>query len=65
MVKEIQTINCKEFGETIAQELIDEYGDDLNIDHVTEEVTYALHEGIKADILYFAYNYLEDKGFDI
>lgn len=60
MVEEIQTINVKEFGEEIAQECFDEYGEDLDIDHIYNEVTYALHEGIKADIVYFAFKYLDD-----
>lgn len=62
-IEEVQTINVKEFGEEIAQDLICEYGNDLDIDNLTEAVTLALHDGIKADILAFAYKYLEDKGY--
>lgn len=60
MVKEIKTINIKEFGEEIAEDCFREHGEDLSIDHIYEEITYALHEGIKADIAYFAYKYLDD-----
>lgn len=60
MVKEIQTINVKEFGEEIAEDCFREHSKDLNIDHIYEEITYALHEGIKADIVYFAFKYLDD-----
>lgn len=60
MVKEIQTINVKEFGEEIAEDCLRDYGENLDIDHIYEEITYALHEGIKADIAYFAFKYLDD-----
>ena len=46
--------------EEIAEDCFREHGEDLNIDHIYEEITYALHEGIKADIAYFAYKYLDD-----
>lgn len=60
MIKEIQTINVKKFGEEIAQDCFCEQGEDLNIDHIYEAITYALHDGIKADIAYFAFKYIED-----
>ena len=62
MVEEIQTINVKEFGEQIAQECASDYGEDLSIDNIYEDVTYALHDGIKADIIYFAFKYLDKNG---
>lgn len=60
MIKEIQTINVKEFGEEIAEDCVSYYGEDLSIDHIYEDVTYALHDSIKADIIYFAFKYLDD-----
>lgn len=60
MVKEIQTINIKEFGEEIAEECYREHGENLDIDHVYEDITIALHDGIKADIAYFAFKYLDE-----
>ena len=59
-IKEIQTINIKELGEEIAEECILNYGEDLNIDNIYESVTYELHDGIKADIIYFAFKYLDE-----
>ena len=59
-IEEIQVINVKEFGEEIAQELASLHGDDLSIDHIYTDITYALHDGIKADIAYFAFKYLDD-----
>ena len=60
MIEEIQTINVKEFGEEIADECYREWKEDLCIDHIYKEVTDALHDGIKADIIYFAFKYLDD-----
>lgn len=59
-IKEIQTFNVKEIGENIARELSLEYNDDLNIDHIYEDITHFLHDGIKADIIYFAFKYLDE-----
>jgi len=60
MIEKIQTINVKEFGEEIAQDCFDEHGKDLDIDHIYKAITDALHDGIKADIVYFAFKYLDD-----
>lgn len=57
---EIQIIDVKEFGEEIAQKLASLHGDDLNIDHIYKDITYSLHDGIKADIAEFAFKYLDD-----
>ena len=62
MIEEIQTINVKEFGEEIAQECVVENGEDLSIDDIYKSITYALHDGIKADIVYFAFKYLDENG---
>ena len=58
----VQIIDAKEYGEEIAQEVIDEQG---NIDDITTSVTYGLHDSIKADILAFAYDYCEKQGYDL
>lgn len=58
----VQVIDVKEYGEEIAQEIINEQGD---IDDLTKAVTYGLHDGIKADILAFAYKYCEKMGYDL
>ena len=60
MVEEIQTINVKEFGADIAHDSFEEQGENLDIDHIYEAITDALHDGIKADIAYFAFKYLDD-----
>lgn len=60
MIKEIQTINVKKFGEEIVQNCLHKHNEDLDIDHIYQEITEALHEGIKVDIAYFAFKYLDD-----
>ena len=58
----VQIVNVKEYGEEIAQEIINEQG---NIDDLTQAVTYGLHDGIKDSILRFAYKYCEEKEYDL
>lgn len=64
MIEEIQVVNVKEFGEEIAEECYMEWGKDLCIDHIFKEVTNALHDGIKADIVHFAFKYLDDNSIE-
>ena len=61
-IRPVQIIDVEEYGEEIAQEVISEKGD---IDILTTSVTYGLHDGIKADILAFAYKYCEEQGYDL
>lgn len=58
----VQIIDAEEYGEEVAHEIISEQGD---IDDLTKSVTYGLHDGIKADILAFAYEYCEKQGYDL
>ena len=58
----IQIIDVENYGEEMAQETINEQED---IDYLTKGVTIGLHDGIKADILEFAYKYCEKKGYDL
>lgn len=58
----VQIIDVQEYGEEIAEEIINKQGD---IDDLTESVTYGIHDGIKADVLEFAYEYCEKKGYDV
>lgn len=60
--KPIQIIDVEEYGEEVANEIISEQGD---IDDLTTSVTYGLHDGIKSDILEFAYKYCEKQGYDL
>lgn len=60
--KPVQVIDVEEYAEEIAEEIINEQGD---IDDLTKAVTYELHDGIKADILRFAYKYCEQRGYDL
>lgn len=64
MIKEIQVINVKEFGEEIAEECYMEWDKNLCIDHIYKEITNALHDGIKADIAYFAFKYLDNNNIE-
>lgn len=64
MTKEIQTINIKEFGEQVAQECALDYGEDLSIDNIYEDITHILNESIKTDIIYFAFKYLDDNNIE-
>ena len=69
MTKEIHTITAKEIGEEIANDLLWEninHWSDITIDDVTTEATYALHDGVKADIIYYACKIIEDKlGYEL
>ena len=39
---------------------------DITIDDVTTEATYALHDGVKADIIYYACKIIEEKlGYEL
>lgn len=58
----VQIIDVEEYGEEIAEEIVNEQG---NIDDLTKAITYGLHDGIKADILTFAYKYCEKQGYDL
>ena len=58
----IQIIDIEEYGEEMAQETINEQED---IDYLTKGVTIGLHDGIKADILAFAYEYCEKMEYDL
>lgn len=58
----VQIIDVEDYGKEMAQEIINEQG---NIDDLTKAVTYGLHDGIKADILTFAYEYCEKGGYDL
>lgn len=60
--KPIQIIDVQEEGEESAKEIINEQG---NIDDLTKYVTNGLHDGIKADILAFAYEYCDKIGYDL
>lgn len=60
--KPVQIIDVQEDGEESAKEIINEQG---NIDDLTKYVTDGLHDGIKADILAFAYEYCDKMGYDL
>ena len=58
----IQIIDVEDYGKEMAQETINEQED---IDYLTKGVTIGLHNGIKADILAFAYEYCKKMGYDL
>lgn len=61
-IRPVQIIDVEEYGIDVAQDVIYEQGD---IDDLTTQVTYGLHDGIKGDILAFAYEYCEKQGYDL
>lgn len=69
MTKQIHIIDTKEIGEDIANDLLQENIDNWNnitIDNVTTEATYALHDSVKVDIIYYACKIIEDKlGYEL
>ena len=69
MTKQIHIIDAKEIGEDIANDLLQENidnWDNITIDNVTTEATYALHDSVKADIIYYACKIIEDKlGYEL
>ena len=61
-IRPVEIIDKEEYGEEVAQEVISEQG---NIDNLTTSINIGLYDGIKGDILAFAYEYCEKRGYDL